>query len=206
MPSSKSEPLKPVDRELYQKARDQILLTVSIPRYFRDNIDSSVDLEYKDSCLCPFHEENTPSFRYERTRNFWRCFGKCKDGGTVIELHKRKFGFNNHFDAVADMKKRFGKKYGLTFKDFFLTADNADISIEEILKPRKQSVSMEEFMRPSKPSVPNLIMKIENKLRSLKEEDLSKYIEGCILYDNLTVYQRKDVDNYQAVLKQLETM
>lgn len=202
----KGKQSKPVDRELYQKARDEVLTKLSIPQYFKDHIDPAIDLSVKPSCLCPFHEEDTPSFRYKSDENYWRCFGKCQDGGTVIELHMRKFGIKNHFEGLWDLKMKFGKMYGLTFKNFFLTEDNKEISIEEILKPKKQSMSMEEFLTPKKPSLTALANKIEAELTRLKEKNLDLYIESCIYYDNLTSYKMFNEENLSKLLDKIKSL
>src|SRR5437763_16831106 len=35
--------------------------------------------------LCPFHQEKTPSFKVDPSRQYFYCFG-CKAGGNAIEL------------------------------------------------------------------------------------------------------------------------
>lgn len=202
----KKKESKPVDRELYQKARDEVLTKLTIPKYFMDNIDPTINLEQKPSCLCPFHEEDTPSFRYKGNENYWRCFGRCQDGGSVIELHMRKYGIKNHFDGLWDLKQKFGKKYDLNFKNFFLTVDNKEITIEEILKPKKQAMSMDEFLKPKKLSLTDLAMKIESELSKLKERDFNAYIESCIYYDNFTVYKMFNEENLSKFLDKLKTL
>jgi hypothetical protein len=37
-------------------------------------------------CLCPLHEERTPSFSVDSEKNLFYCFG-CGVGGSVIDLH-----------------------------------------------------------------------------------------------------------------------
>ena len=37
-------------------------------------------------CLCPLHEERTPSFTIDAGKRLWTCFG-CGKGGSVIDLH-----------------------------------------------------------------------------------------------------------------------
>jgi len=36
--------------------------------------------------LCPFHEEETPSFRVTPASNLWHCMGACQTGGDVISF------------------------------------------------------------------------------------------------------------------------
>ena len=38
--------------------------------------------------LCPFHQEKTPSFSVNQTRQFYKCFG-CGKGGDVFRFLKR---------------------------------------------------------------------------------------------------------------------
>lgn len=197
---------KPVDRELYQKARDEVLTKLSIPQYFHDNIDANINLTIKPNCLCPFHEEDTPSFRYNGNDNYWRCFGKCQDGGTVVELHMRKYGIKNHYEGIWHLREIFGKKYGLSFKNFFLTEDNTDISIDHIIKKSKPAMTMEEFLKPVKTSKTSIVTKIETKLVQLHRKDKNKYIEACIMYDNFHVYGITDIEKYKEFLNQLSKL
>ena len=39
-------------------------------------------------CLCPLHEERSPSFKINAEKNVWYCHG-CGAGGSVIDLHSR---------------------------------------------------------------------------------------------------------------------
>lgn len=197
---------KPVDSELYQKARDEVLSKLTIPEYFRDNIDYQIDLDHKPTCLCPFHEENTPSFRFKPEEGFWRCFGKCQTGGSVIDLHKFKHGFINHYEALWHLKEMHGKKYNLKFKNFFLTEDNKDLSIADIIKPKKVAMSMDDFLAPKEASLSGLITKIENQLTRLKASDRTKYIESAIQFDNLFVYKIKDIGVYKTLLDKLKLL
>ena len=39
-------------------------------------------------CNCPFHNENTPSFAVDTTKNIFKCFG-CGAGGDAIDADVR---------------------------------------------------------------------------------------------------------------------
>ena len=44
-------------------------------------------------CLCPLHDETTPSFTIDADKNLWKCFG-CDTGGSVIDLHAKLRGLS----------------------------------------------------------------------------------------------------------------
>lgn len=80
----------------------------SIPEYYRDHIDSSVDLVEESKQCCPFHKEDTPSFSYSAERKRWRCFGSCKVGGDVIDLHKVNYKLSTREEAKKSLEKLYG--------------------------------------------------------------------------------------------------
>ena len=45
------------------------------------------------ACLCPLHEEWTPSFKANPEKRVFHCFG-CGAGGSVIDLHMGLCGFS----------------------------------------------------------------------------------------------------------------
>ena len=51
--------------------------------------------------LCPFHEENTPSFSIHLDEGLWRCFG-CGESGGLKKLY-RKMGEEMSIDAYHNM-------------------------------------------------------------------------------------------------------
>jgi CHC2-type zinc finger protein/DnaB helicase-like protein len=44
-------------------------------------------------CLCPLHQEKTPSFTITPEKNLFKCFG-CGEGGSVIDLHSKLRGIS----------------------------------------------------------------------------------------------------------------
>lgn len=92
---------------------------ISIPEYFSRFIDPSVDLNKTPKICCPFHDEDTPSFSYSSEKGIWRCFGACKVGGDVIEMHRKNFRLPSREAAEDSLRKLLGlggirKKPGLT--------------------------------------------------------------------------------------------
>lgn len=80
----------------------------TVPEYYSQYIDKSVDLEKDSKQCCPFHKEDTPSFSYSSEKRVWRCFGGCKCGGDVIDLHKKNYGFSSREDAERSLNALYG--------------------------------------------------------------------------------------------------
>ena len=81
---------------------------LTIPEYFSKYIDASIDLEKTPKICCPFHDEDTPSFSYSADRGVWRCFGACKTGGDVYDLHRKNKHFKTKEEAIKDLNRREG--------------------------------------------------------------------------------------------------
>lgn len=79
----------------------------TIPEYYRDMINSEVNLNDTPKQCCPFHRENTPSFSYSAEKNVWRCFGACHCGGDVVELHKKNYGMRSRQAAVKSLNELY---------------------------------------------------------------------------------------------------
>jgi len=60
--------------------------------------------------LCPFHDEKTPSFNVNPSRNFYHCFG-CGEGGDVISFLMRIDGV-----PFAEAVERLADKYGVQLR------------------------------------------------------------------------------------------
>lgn len=56
-------------------------------------------------CLCPFHEERTPSCFVSPDTGRFKCFGACSAGGTVIDYHALKRGISAA-DAIKELASR----------------------------------------------------------------------------------------------------
>ena len=56
--------------------------------------------------LCPFHNERTPSFSVNKSRNFCYCFS-CHKGGSPINFIMEKEGISYH-EALLQLAKKYG--------------------------------------------------------------------------------------------------
>ncbi|WP_027121896.1 DNA primase [[Mycoplasma] imitans] len=73
-----------------------------LAKYIRKNVSvSSVISKYLDlvtkgsnyKSLCPFHDDNTPSFSVNDAKQVWKCFS-CNESGGVIEFVQKKENLN----------------------------------------------------------------------------------------------------------------
>lgn len=80
----------------------------TIPEYYSDYIDKKVDLYKEPKQCCPFHKEDTPSFSFSAEKNVWRCFGGCKVGGGVIELHQKNYKLKSKEEALKSLNTLYG--------------------------------------------------------------------------------------------------
>lgn len=79
--------------------------------------------------LCPFHNERTPSFSVNKSRNFCYCFS-CHKGGAPINFIMEKEGISYH-DALLHL----AKKYGIKVEERELTDEEREAS-----KPKRGDV------------------------------------------------------------------
>lgn len=67
--------------------------------------------------LCPFHNERTPSFSVNKSKNFCFCFS-CKQGGSPVNFIMKKEGLSYH-EALLHL----ARKYGIEVKERELTQE-----------------------------------------------------------------------------------
>lgn len=83
---------------------------MTVSQYYKKFIDSNVNLEEVIKVCCPFHKEKTPSFSYIPSTGTWRCYGACKTGGGVIQLHRMNYKLKNDIEAEKSLYSVLGMK------------------------------------------------------------------------------------------------
>lgn len=79
---------------------------VSIPKYFTEQINGSVDLIETPSICCPFHDDHSPSFTYSLEKNMWRCWSNC-GGGDVVEMHRINKKLHSREEALESLAQLY---------------------------------------------------------------------------------------------------
>lgn len=78
----------------------------TIPEYFKLYINKNVDLNINPKQPCPFHQEEKPSWSYSASLGKWRCFGGCKCGGDVIDLHRVNYKLKDRETAEKSLRSK----------------------------------------------------------------------------------------------------
>ena len=97
-----------------------------------DVVSRYVDLKRKGAnwqACCPFHNERTPSFIVNPSRNTWHCFGSCQEGGNAIKFLMRQCNM-----SFPDAVKELGKMYGVTIEE----TDSKEQTAEQTANARKR--------------------------------------------------------------------
>ena len=129
--------------------------------------------------LCPFHNENTPSFIVDAEKNIWRCFGACSVGGDIFSFLMKKENI-----SFVDSLKYFSKKLGISDKSFNSSRSK---TLEEIRKINNLSV---EFFKNCLFSDKGIVARDYLKSRGITKEsalnfNLGYNPKGKELYDYL---------------------
>lgn len=110
----------------------------TIPQYYKQYVDPSVDLNINSSQPCPFHNEKTgKSFSYSKQLNIWRCFGQCHCGGDVIDLHRLNYKLKSREEAKASLYNILGIEYTAS-----LSFEKEDIEVDEVDVHRRRVYSL----------------------------------------------------------------
>lgn len=109
----------------------------TIPEYFKQYVDPSIDLAVTSNIPCPFHgEKHGKSFSYKADGNIWSCFGACHVfGADVITLHKMNYKFHTREEAEDSLYALYGlvKNTTPTFKKEDVVANQEDVHRRRML-------------------------------------------------------------------------
>jgi hypothetical protein len=89
----------------HNKLSDRIKAELPIEHEFRSDGNELRKAGSRLVCLCPFHQERTPSCYVNPDTGRWHCFGACGEGGTVIDYYAKKRGITPA-DAIKDLAAR----------------------------------------------------------------------------------------------------
>jgi hypothetical protein len=67
-----------------------------------DFVSRYVDMDEYGKGLCPFHDDQHPSFQVNREQNYWSCYAGC-GGGSLIDFHMKwrlTHGLDGSFSAT----------------------------------------------------------------------------------------------------------
>lgn len=102
----------------------------TIPQYYKQYVDSKVDLNETPYQPCPFHkEQNGKSFSYSRDLQIWRCFGQCHCGGDVIDLHRLHYGLKSRDEAKINLYRmlKIPMDLAIVFEPEPIEVDEVDV-------------------------------------------------------------------------------
>lgn len=85
----------------------------TIPEYFQEYIDSSIDLLSTPSICCPFHEEDSPSFKYSHEKGICTCFGGCHKTWDLIGLHQKKCNLSSRKAAEKSLDELYEVRHSV---------------------------------------------------------------------------------------------
>lgn len=78
----------PIDPE-FKRAIEQVKLKSDLVEVVRERCPELKRRGRLWEACCPFHEERTPSFKVDPSKETWRCYGACQEGGDVLSFVQR---------------------------------------------------------------------------------------------------------------------
>lgn len=106
----------------------------TIPEYYEEYINNKVNLLDAPKQCCPFHQEDTPSFSYSAEKGRWRCFGGCKTGGDVVDLHRKNYNLSSRKEAEESLDALYGvvRRKKVELVDEMVMIDDEKVENEEM--------------------------------------------------------------------------
>ena len=159
-----------VSIEKFHLAVEKIIANTNINDYYREFIDSSVDLYIKNKTICPLHDEDTPSFTYFPNTDSYYCFG-CKSGGNIVTFHTALMKIEdksyNNVKAVLFLAKHYNIKIPNIF------SIEPEVDLEKGFFGRKK-IDLEVDNKLSLVKIDKIL---EDKIKALEDKDVNKALE-----------------------------
>lgn len=73
---------------------DEVKSRIDIVSYVQRFVPTLKKAGRNHKACCPFHDEKTPSFVVNPTRQTWRCFGACSEGGDLFSFAQKLHGWD----------------------------------------------------------------------------------------------------------------
>lgn len=152
-----------------------------------------IKLNRHNACLCPFHNEKTPSFYIVPQKNIYHCFG-CNTTGDSINLVQRYLKLKSPMQAANWINSTFSLKHNL---DKSKLTEEEKIAYQKIIKKnnlKKDLLFLEKY------SFTELCKKRDQLCKKLENVDLHD-IENvdCDTLDNC-LYISNEIDSINQVL------
>ena len=97
-----------IDDRTIESILERVDIVDVVRRYVPDLRQKGANYE----CCCPFHKERTPSFKVNKARNTWHCFGACNEGGNAI-----KFLMKHNNATFPEAVKELAGMCGVTIEE-----------------------------------------------------------------------------------------
>ena len=130
----------------------------------KDGLELKLEGHERYSCLCPFHNEKTPSFKVDGIYQSYKCFG-CGESGDVISYYakthaiddktaivilaeKLNIKVDNKYNNDFEKQKRYlliAEELEKFYKNEFAKLDNTHLAKQQILKRKLNIQGYEDY-------------------------------------------------------------
>jgi len=174
-----------------QDALNEMAAKVDLLTYMERTVDFTKHSGNTHYCLCPFHDEDTPSLAVNEDEQFWHCFGCGKSGSiyTWIQLTEH-LSFPQAVQKVAELTNSDINEYVESESlNFFKTLSKLKKTNKEV--PLRVPLDMDkDYIQRFKDEVPQ-----EWIDEGISPETMKKYEIRIDPMSNRIVYPVKDNDD-----------
>lgn len=96
------------DTSFFEETKRRVPLEDYLAKHL--GVDLVPDGPGRLAAICPFHEEDTPSFKISETDEGWKrwyCFGACREGGSVIDAVMKAENLGHGMEAVEWLNEHY---------------------------------------------------------------------------------------------------